>query len=337
MTASNRQHHTIGVQPVEDRADQAARWLMRVTDPAATTEMQAACAAWCAADPANAAAFAEARRFWQRGELELALAEVVDSLPPRVAPHRVTLRRWATLAAGLLLAVLLAGWALVPGRADLWLLADYRAPLHGLSVVTLEDGSRIHLDRAAAIDSAFTPGERSLRLRQGSIVVEAAPDANRPLVVRTGNAEIRVVGTRFLVAHGARADRIAVQEGKVLVRHGGHDVLLLPGQQVLAGPAAGADGLGTVLPVAPDLVADRAEGWRSFEAAPLGAVLDEIGRYRLAPLILADDALRTLPVTARLKVADPDAALAALADSLPIRLRGLSGGPVLVEARASNP
>lgn len=314
---------------VHDATEELAlRWLMRVSDARATQADHDACARWRAASPAHERAYRDAEEFWTAGELTAALRQCpAGASVPRRAPWR-----GAAIAAGLV-AILLAGlYALVPGRPEIWLLADYRAPLYGLRSVTLADGSRLHLDRGAAIDSAFTAAQRTLHLRQGNIVVEAAHDAARPLVVRTAHGEVEVVGTKFLVAHGAAADRIIVQSGRVAVRRGGSEKFLGPGQRIAIGPGFAA-GIGAVEAADANVVEDIATGWRSFEAAPLAHVLNEIGHYLLAPLFLGDAKLNDLRVTARLQVASPERALAALAGTLPLTLREFPAGIVVIDPR----
>lgn len=306
----------------------ALRWLMRVSDAGATQADLDACARWRAASPVHERAYRDAEEFWTAGELTAALNQCPIGA---TAPRRTSWRRSA-IAAGLV-AILVAGlYALVPGRPEIWLLAEYRAPLYGLRSVTLADGSRIHFDRGAAVDTALTATQRTLYLRQGSIVVEATRDAARPLVVRTAHGEVEVIGTKFLIDHRATADRIIVQSGRVAVRRDGSEKLLGPGQGVAIGPGVEA-GIGAIEAADATVVEDIATGWRSFEAAPLARVLNEIGHYRLAPLILGDAKLNDLRVTARLQVASPERALAALAGTLPLILREFAAGIVVIDPR----
>lgn len=310
-------------------ADQAAHWLMRVSDAAAGAEDHAACLAWRQADPAHERAWRQAVQFWQRDELAVALAAADPGLadeplrPSRPAAVVANDRGWrAAIAASLFAAVVLGGTLLLPGVGS-WLLADRQAPLHRMQQMTLPDGTRITLDAASAVDVSFTPTRRQIVLRSGNVVVDAAPDPQRPLQVETLRATVTVIGTRFLVTQQGGRDRVAVQHGHVAVRnHAGMETQLTPGQQVYTDAAM----LGGRETIDPSLVDDFAAGWRSFDHAPLTTVLAEIGRYRWAPILLADTALGELPVTARLQVTEPDRALAALQSTLPIRIQGWPGG-----------
>ncbi|WP_158240478.1 FecR family protein [Telmatospirillum siberiense] len=315
-------------------SDTALEWLVLLDDGGAPA-LREACAAWRAADPAHERAWQEALALWRSPELAVALA--VDR-PLRRREPAGSIRRLTALAAMLALAIFGAAWSIPSPIAPLrWALADLRAPLHDLRALTLPDGTRITLDAASAADMAFTPDRRRLRLQGGRMVVEAAHDASRPLEVETDLGVVTVVGTRFLVDTAPGELSVAVQEGRVAVESRAGNVLLTPGQRLRLedGAEGGAPPSSVVEPVDPDLVADAAGGWRNFKGTPLAEVLAEIGRYRWAPILLADHALDALPVTARLQVAAPERALAALASTMPVSFEAWPGGVLL--AAPSNP
>lgn len=309
-------------------AETATRWLMRVSDAAATSADHAACTQWRAADPAHERAFRAAEDFWQSRELATALAQSL-ALPART-PRRIARAVGLAMAAMLALAVLAGGLYLLPATRSFggWMLADHRAPLRGIAHVTLEDGSRLTLDTGAAVDVEYTPTQRHLVLRRGTIVVEASPDAAWPMVIDSGHGTVTVIGTRFLVARSQAGDRVDVQSGRVGV-HAQGDVRLGAGQRV----TMTATGLGALESIDPNSVADFAAGWRSFDKVPLQAVLAEIGRYRWAPILVNDPTVELLPVTARLQVSDPDRAIAALLATMPLSLQEWPGGLLRIERR----
>lgn len=312
--------------------DIATQWLMRVSDPNAGADVHAACARWRAADPAHDRAFLAAQRFWQRDELALALERSLQA--PQSSVWRDGLRPFGlALAALLVLAVLAGGAYLLPQTREFgsWALAGERAPLHAMTSLQLEDGSQVTLDAGAAIDVLYTRAERRLALRRGTIVVDAMPDAARPMVIEGGVAKVTVLGTRFLVARGQQSDTVKVQSGRVAVagRRVGDEVHLTAGQRVNVNAA----GVGVIEAVDPSAVADYAAGWRSFEGAALQAVLDEIGRYRWAPILLKDASLATLPVTARLQVSESERAIGALLATMPLRVQEWPGGTLRLDRR----
>jgi len=311
--------------------DIAMQWLMRISDPDAGAEVHAACASWRAADPAHEQAFAAAQIFWQRDELALALEHSMRAAQP--SAWRESLRPFGLAMAAMLLLAILAGSAFLLPQARhvrAWALADERAPLYGIAMTQLADGSRLTLDAGAAIDLDYSVSQRRLKLLRGTIVIEATPDPARPMVVSSGQSTVTVVGTRFLVSRQDASDRIDVQSGRVDVQaHAGGEAKLATGQRVRAGAA----GISAIEAFDPDSVVDFAAGWRSFDRAPLQEVVAEISRYRWMPVLLDDPVLAAMPVTARLQVSEPDRALSALLVTMPLQLREWPGGPVRIEAR----
>ncbi|MDW8364108.1 MAG: FecR family protein, partial [Myxococcales bacterium] len=98
-----------------------------------------------------------------------------------------------------------------------------------LAAATLELGpaSRARLVRATA-------AEIDVELSAGRIDVEFHPTlAGAGLSVRTDEATVRVVGTRFVVERDASGTRVAVLEGRVRVEqlNGGSSVLLAAGDE----------------------------------------------------------------------------------------------------------
>jgi ferric-dicitrate binding protein FerR (iron transport regulator) len=77
----------------------------------------------------------------------------------------------------------------------------------GLAVVRFPDQSRLEVGSATVVRSVT---DSEIDLVRGSLKA----DVKRPMAVRTPDAEIRVLGTRFRVDH-REATRVDVQEGKV--------------------------------------------------------------------------------------------------------------------------
>jgi len=87
--------------------------------------------------------------------------------------------------------------------------------------ITLSDGSAISLNEGASIEylQPFQNEERRVKLI-GEAYFEVAGMPERPFVVETGDAEVRVLGTRFFINRPAEKDiSVQVEEGKVLVSY----------------------------------------------------------------------------------------------------------------------
>lgn len=80
--------------------------------------------------------------------------------------------------------------------------------------LSLNDGSRVKLNRFSSIEYAFTNDERKITLH-GEGFFEVEKDG-RPFIVETKDARIKVLGTKFVVSEENGVTRVSVLEGKVL-------------------------------------------------------------------------------------------------------------------------
>jgi len=105
------------------------------------------------------------------------------------------------------------------------------ATLDQTDVLNLPDQSKITLYHQTTIDYPveFNAHERQVNLVKGEAFFEVAPDKQKPFVVHTATADIKVVGTKFnVVAHDDHTE-ISVEEGTVLVYTASDSVLLTKG------------------------------------------------------------------------------------------------------------
>ncbi len=198
----------------------------------------------------------------------------------RTAPSRVS-RTYVRLAAAFALLVGgLATWQSVPSTHTLDRGAAPRAiTLSDGSTITLAAGSRISMPRGFRTWFGGSATERRVRM-EGDAFFEIAKDG-RAFIVETGDAEIRVLGTRFEVsaAHASQSTRVVVEEGRVAVASraasAANTVELTAGQAAVIGRD------GTPLRAA-DRDTQRVAVWRSgglaIEDEPLAAVFDDLAR-----------------------------------------------------------
>jgi ferric-dicitrate binding protein FerR (iron transport regulator) len=100
------------------------------------------------------------------------------------------------------------------------------------AVFVLADGSRVELAERSELALARRRDGVALELARGSLIVEAARQADGHLYVATADCEVAVVGTIFSVRHGDKGSRVSVLEGEVQVEHGARHAVLRPGDQV---------------------------------------------------------------------------------------------------------
>ncbi|WP_162786448.1 FecR family protein [Hyphomonas sp. CACIAM 19H1] len=332
---------------------EAARWLMllaeRRLDPAEAARFEA----WLGAGPDHEAAFRRLEAAWcnlphMSGVPELD-ALMRPSLYERVAggfyslTARLTRRRRAggLMGGALALAAACLCFALLAPQADGPLppqAPDYTTQIAELRDLILEDGSRVTLGAASALDVVFTPGERRVVLSRGEAFFEVTKDAGRPFIVETPDAVVRVLGTRFDVRLGSERVRVAVSEGKVEVlqplvpsaplkdedvRH-----VLLAGQSVVTAKAGKVE---PVLPVEAAEVAAWRDGQLVYVDAPLSEIIADINRYSRSEIVLADPALGEIRYTAAFNAAEAGSMLGMIRASLSLE-EIHEGGRIILKA-----
>jgi transmembrane sensor len=206
-------------------------------------------------------------------------------------------------------------------------LAQYRTRTGEVRELSLPDGTRVWLNTASALNVRYSADLRLLELVAGEILVETAHDAGRRFVVEAGQSRMTALGTRFTVALGGDASYLAVYDGRVALDAGSRRQVIGAGEQL----TFGQDGSWRLEP------ASRArEVWASgvllAEDVPLGALLEELGRYIPGHLGVSPEAAR-LRVVGGFPLHDPDQTLSLLEKVLPIKVKRTLPWWTIVELR----
>lgn len=302
----------------------AARWYVAMQDADAPRQTRAAWQRWLDADDRHREAWTQLLTLQQR------LGSVPgDLLLPTLQAARQQRRRFLSVA--LLLA---GGTAAGLYSAPPWrvLAADLRTGTGERRMVGLPDGGTLYLNTASAVDIEYSPESRVLRLRQGELLVQTAPDTvgRRPFEVHTPEGRILALGTRFSVRMEDSATRVAVFQDAVNVQPadpGASAARLDAGQQARFTARA----VDTPQPVA----AGQSEWINGRLIAidqPLGDFIAELSRYRRGSLS-CDPGVASLRLSGAFRLADTDAVLENVAASLPVKLRYRTRYWVRVEAR----
>jgi transmembrane sensor len=299
---------------------------------------------WLSASPAHAAAWDRTLAVWDRvGEMaeEGALADFADeALAPRsmgvkarrpgaVRAARGRRRRGirrlaaAALAAGLVLAIVMTG------------MGSYRPQTYaadaGGGEVCLPDGTRVHLDVDARLETDMGWWHRNVRLLHGRAVFDVVHNAWRPFVVDAGAGRITVLGTRFQVdrEHGQLAVtlvrgsvRIDSPEDRLRVR-------LQPDEQARWSASTGH---WTQSKVDAQAVTSWTQGFLIFHATPLGQAVAEINRYSQRKMRLADPSLGKLELSGSFRQGDASGVADVLPYVLPVKVR-TEGSDIVVSRR----
>ncbi|MGC4009376.1 MAG: FecR domain-containing protein [Pseudomonas sp.] len=199
------------LHPKEREAiSEAARWYARLANAAPGDGDQRAWQRWLAADPIN-------QRAWQRIEsVNLQMARVPGRLAAATLAsagqsRRQVLRSFVVLAS-------LGGLATLGWRSDARqrYTAGYKTAVGERRHFTLADGSQMQLGTDSAVDVLFDANQRLILLRAGEVLVSTASDGlDRPFRVRSADATVRALGTRFSVSSWGNGTEVAVLEKAV--------------------------------------------------------------------------------------------------------------------------
>lgn len=311
--------------PLDRRVlEEAARWYVRLNgeEPAEVSAREAqSWQCWLDEAPSH-------RRAWERvRNLEARMGRVpADIAVPtlRARTGNVASRRGAIKTLGLVIgagALGAVGWKVfeqAPWQA--WG-ATCRTGTGERRTHRLADGSVLELNTGSAVDVAFDARARLLRLHEGEILVTTHPDGvgmNRPFVVQTRQGRFTALGTRFTVRQMDDATRLTVLEHAVRAEPAGASgpaIHVAAGEQLLLS----ADGAQQVQP-APAYEDAWSRGMLVALDWRLDDFLRELQRYRPG-LLRCDDAVAGLRVSGVFRLAQPEAVLANLTGTLPVRVQ----------------
>jgi len=311
--------------------EEALRWFVVLRDGSHDESDRRAFERWRATDAAHEAAWQRAQAVWARadalepvygGSKGAAVTPFPDAAP---RSRRLGRRRWLQAAA---VVAVVAPAAYLVSRPELW--ADHRTAAGERRTVTLADNSTVELAGGSALSVSFGKDQRQLRLLAGEAFFAVAADPARPFVVEAGEGRTRALGTAFNVKMNGESVTVTVMEHRVEVSTGAdRKVELGQGEQVRY--------------VARELQAPRpadmrvADAWRRdrliFQDAPLGEVVADLERTRGGRIVLTDQRLRALPVTAVFDSRKADVALETIAGILPITLHRVTDWLIVLSPR----
>jgi len=254
-----------------------------------------------------------------------------QSPPTRRRPARRRTPGWRAGAMAALL-LLIGGLGLVLGRWG----PDEGPSDSAYRTVTTEPGERsrvqladgstvmVNVDSKIRLSSPFRPDRRVVQLT-GEAYFDVEPDPDRPFVVQTETASVRVRGTAFNV-RGYPDDEevsVAVAEGGVSIQPQ-HDENDPAGVELTAGEVGRMAKTDTAVRTrAADVAAHTGwtEGRLVFEDAPLPEVARRLERWYDLEVRVQDASLHALRLTASLKSQSVENVLDVIAASLGIRYR----------------
>lgn len=319
--------HKPGYQALQ----QAADWYAQLLEAEPQAEIHLRWRAWLEASEEHRHAWRYVQTVSQRfqplsGGLASAAADTLLR-PSTVMGRRRVLKLTALFASGTLLSWLT--YRHTPLRESLLAAsADYRSTTGEIKQLTLQDGTRLWLNTASAVDVRYDERRRQIILLSGDLLIDTARDS-RPFFVSSAQGQMQALGTRFSVEQQEGLTHLAVYNGTVEVSAQRGHVL----RRVNAGQQLGfdRDGKGELLANAfPD--ADWAQGILQANNAPLGEIIRRLARYRRGYLACDPD-VADLRVMGAFPLTDTDKSLAMLARVFPVRIHRRFSWWVTVEKR----
>lgn len=311
---------------------EAADWYVCLNEASAQGPERQAWAQWLRSGPLHGPAWAQVNAVGQRFAGLRAHDEPLAMAAGLRQAARAPRRRSLRIVAGLCLAGA-SGWLAwrQPAVQTSWFAwhAALRTGVGEIRDTRLPDGSRLWMNTATAADFAIGDTSRRLTLHQGEILVQTAPDSQRPFIVATRHGTLRALGTRFLVRWQDADVHLAVFDGAVEVRLTDTDErrTVERGAQV----TFSREGFASSAPLDAGQSAWHT-GRLNVDNARLADVLEQLSRYRHGYLA-AHPSVAGLRVTGSYPVPDTNAALALLADALPVRIHRRLPWWVSVEPR----
>jgi transmembrane sensor len=302
--------------------DDAARWFVRLQEPAVDLKEYRRFEAWLDEHPQHRDEFQLLQGLWTAADLVPAKRLQALCETPPAHRRRSLLVRYA-VAAGV--AAVALGLGLFSGlNHPATYTAEFSTALGERRHVALPDGSVIDLNSRSRVQVRYEKDRRGIELTEGEAMFSVEHDSSRPFVVEAGSGKVTVTGTRFDVRRDLNETRVAVEQGTVKVQGQGPDAVSLTA------------GLGTQInakgQVADAYAVNPAEltAWRSgklvFNNASLSEVAAEVSRYRDKPLTVANDSVGHLRLTSVFKSDNTDALVKALPSILPVTVRTLDDG-----------
>lgn len=299
---------------MQQASDWYARWLSGEMDEQAKLAWQS----WLDADEEHHRAWQQMERVQQYfNKVPGALALATLQAPPSAERRR--------LLKHMILLLAVSGSGYYAYREQPWrgMLADIRTQVGEQRKLTLEDGTRLHLNTDTAVNIVYSPTDRIVELVRGEVMVETAHEnvrIYRPFSVVTQQGMVTALGTKFSVREWQQQQRdlvkVSVFEGMVDVRPKGsqarpvrvnaRESLVFSASQVFAKTALKNTDMAWV------------NGLLVVYAMRLQDFAAELSRYQ-SGLLRCDPAVADLHISGSFPLNDIPAILQTIAQTLPVK------------------
>jgi transmembrane sensor len=200
---------TLETKPSAAARAEAAAWVARLHGPNRTPEAEAGLRRWLAESPEHAAAFELLTDTWEKSaRLRRRPIEQVASWER--PGFRISVSRAITATAATVILAVVGTLLYLRTDAVTTGIGEFR-------VITLEDGTRVHLNTNTRARIRYDKRVRQVSLDNGEALFEVARHSDRPFIVIAGSRQIRALGTEFVVRRRDQDVAITLVEGVVAV------------------------------------------------------------------------------------------------------------------------
>jgi transmembrane sensor len=322
--------------PVEREAyEWVARFMSGEMKPADIEAMKL----WYGQSPSHAAAYAQVRHVWmglgpaastamQRGGKAALSSRRAGWVRPD-APS--VLGRRAVLGSALAASAVAGAYVVVRPPLDIWpsyaaLTADYRTEIGERRQVML--GSAVSLDlntrTSVSIRSQMADATR-IALIAGEAAISTT-SATSPLNVAAGAGNVVAGQADFNLRCDGAEVLVTCLRGDLRVEYGGAAIPLAARQQV----SYGANGIGVVASVDPDIVMAWRRGVLIFDGTAVAQVVSEVNRYRPGRIVLMNREIGRRLLNARLRIVEADKIVVQIVHIFGAKATNLPGGIVIL-------
>lgn len=302
-------------------------WFVRLQDKSGDRETREAFARWRGAAMEHHEAFRRVERLMAMPALREASRRDAIRLAARGQPFAG--RSWMKYAAAIAAVFLLVlAYVEYPALLLRWQ-ADHLTAAGEQKVITLPDGSLMHLNTASAVALDFAKGNRHVKLLAGEAFFDVRPDPAHLFAVTARFSETTVKGTAFAVRSEDDEDLIQLERGRVTVSRLAEPddaIELDPGQIVSADAKS--------ISQARAAEADTSLAWREgrvvFREEAFANALAELDRYYGGAVIIANARLDATKVSGSYRIDDPETAILTLAAAAGAQETRLPGGLIIL-------
>ncbi|MEZ5938599.1 MAG: FecR domain-containing protein [Hyphomonadaceae bacterium] len=323
--------------------EEAALWVVRLSERVLSAEEQAEFEAWKRKSTRHAETFNRLRAQWD--DLD-ALGSLSGPTSAAEDAGVRTARPLGAWAAALVAALALGGgaWVMFGARepqqvqvAALVTDGAFETTVGEREAIEVADGSEILLNTASRAEIDLTPEERKVNLLEGEAYFKVAHDKSRPFRVYSHEGVVEAVGTAFSVQVEGDSLRLVVEEGKVAY---------IPADEsddgpvvyVAAGQSATFAARRKVIETLDPETIERKLSWRggrlTFSGEPLSEMVHDVSRYTNVSIEIADPQLASMRMGGYLEIGDIDGMLAALEDGFGLEVERIDETHVRIVSAA---